>query len=324
MINAAIIGCGDIAQEHLKALQELEGISVRAYCDIDMSRAEELLQIYGGDYTADQVEQVFRDDTIDAVYICTHHDSHTSLALKACEARKHIMMEKPLALTLPECLEIEEAVEQSGITMMTAFKFRYYPMVRRAKDFMDKPLVLIAQLIDRRWPDTFWAQHPTKGGGNILSQGVHAMDLLCYFAGSEPERLYAEGGALTHPGAEVIDSVVATIHFRNGVIASLAQTDAGETPHLGKFSYQLLDGTRSIHLHNRLKQGEFYDGETVTRIEDEQELGMVEENQEFLRALTTGTVPETTVQDGVRATAMTLALVEAIKTRKPQTIQNSK
>ena len=320
MINAAIIGCGDIALEHVKALEELEGLSIRAYCDVDISRAKGMMQQYGGNYATDQAKQIFQDDGIDAVYICTHHDSHTSLAIKACNAGKHIMMEKPLALTLEECLEIAEVVERSGVTMMTAFKFRYYPMVRRAKAFIPKPLMLTAQLMDRRWSDTFWAQHPTKGGGNILSQGVHAMDLLCYFAGAEPERLYAEGGALTHPGAEVIDSVVATICFRNGVIASLAQADAGETPYLGKFSYQLLDGSQSVQIHNRLKQGEFYNGKTIKRVEDDRELGMVEENREFIRALEEGRMPETTVWDGVRATAMTCSLVEAIKTGIPQEI----
>ncbi|MCB0711819.1 MAG: Gfo/Idh/MocA family oxidoreductase [Ignavibacteriae bacterium] len=320
-IQAGIIGCGEIAEEHLRALQEVEELSVVAYCDLDLARAERLLHSYGGNYATDNVEAMLRDDTVDALYICTHHDSHTPLALQACEAGKHIMMEKPLALTVPECLQIAEGVERSGVTMMTAFKFRYYPMVRRAREFMPSPLLLIAQLTDRRWPDDFWAQHPVKGGGNVLSQGVHAMDLLCYFAGSEPERIQAEGGAITHPGAEVVDAAVVTIRFRNGVIASLAQADAGETPHLGKFSYQMFDGSRSVHLHDRLKRGEFFDGEKLETIQDERELGMIEENREFVRALQSGRKPETTVWDGVRAAAMTFGVVESIRTGEAQTVR---
>ncbi len=321
-VSVAIIGCGEIAEEHLCALREVDGLSAVAYCDLDRDRAARLLEKYGGSYATDDVGRIFGDDRIDAVYICTHHDSHTLLALAACEAGKHIMMEKPLALTMPECLRIAEAVERSGVTMMTAFKFRYYPMVRRAREFMPEPLMLIAQLTDRRWPDEFWAQDPVKGGGNILSQGVHAMDLLCFLAGSEPERMQAEGGALTHPGADVLDSVVVTIRFRNGVIASLAQADAGETPHLGKFSYQLLDGKRSVHLHSRLKRGEFFDGEKRESVADDRELGMVEENREFLRALRTGTPPETTVRDGVRGAAMTLAVVRAVRTGEAQLLSS--
>ena len=320
-ITAGIIGCGEIAEEHLRALEELEGLSVEAYCDLSEERAGNLLQRYGGRYATNDPSRLFQDDAIDALYICTHHDSHTSLALEACNAGKHIMMEKPLALTRKECEQIVEEVEKSRVTMMTAFKFRYYPLVRKAKELMPEPLLLIAQLMDRRWPDEFWAQDPVKGGGNILSQGVHAMDLLCWFAGSEPERIYAEGGALTHPGARVIDTAVITIRFRNGVIASLAQGDAGETPHLGKFSYQLLDGKRSIHLHDRLKRGEFFDGEKMEVLNSERELGMIEENREFIRALRTGTPPETTVRDGIRATAMTLAVVEAVRSGEPQSVE---
>ena len=146
------------------------------------------------------------------------------------------------------------------------------------------------------------------------------MDLITHFVGAEPVRIFAEGGALTHPGAPVIDTVAVTISFANGRVASLAQADAGETPHLGKFSYQLVDGERSVHLHNRLKRGEFFDGTEQRRIEDDRELGMIGENREFIRALTTGTGPATDVHDGIRATVMTHAVAEAVRTGEPQKI----
>lgn len=313
-INAAFVGCGEIAKEHLEALQELEGLSVQAYCDIHVSRAQALLNSYGGHYATNDIAKVLSDDNIDAIYICTHHDSHTSIALQACEASKHVMMEKPLALTLDDCHTIAEAVEQSGIIMMTAFKFRYYKLVQKAKAFIPSPLLVTGQIMDRRWPDDFWAQDPVKGGGNILSQGVHAMDLLCWFNGSKPKQIYAEGGALTHPGAEVLDSIVVTIRFQNGGIASLAQADGGETPYLGKFTYHLIDGQKSVHLHNRLKQGHFYNGKDTTVVSEPKESGMVEENREFIRALQTKTKPFTTVEDGIRASAMALTAVEAART----------
>ena len=317
-IQAGIIGCGMIAEEHLRALERLEGLTVSAFCDVDRGRARGLLDRYGGAYATDDTERIFTDDAIDAVYICTHHDSHMPLAVRACAAGKHIMMEKPLALTIDHCLAIADAVERSGVTMMTAFKLRYYPMVSRARAFITSPLISIAQVMDRRWPDGFWAQDPVKGGGGVLSQGVHAMDMLCWLNRSEPLRIYAEGGAFTHEGGPVADTAVATILFRNGRVASFAQSDAGETPCLSKFSFQMADGTRSVHLRDRLKTGVFFDGQATETISDEEELGMMEENREFIRALAEGIPPASTVHDGVRATRMVLKAFEAMKTGIPQ------
>lgn len=317
-IRVAFIGCGLIAEEHLRAIEHIDGLLSVAYCDIDRSRAERLLGLYGGSYATDDLDRLLGDDQIDAVYICTHHDSHMPIAVMACTAGKHIMMEKPLALTLEDCTVIQAAVVQSGVTMMTAFKLRYYPMVERARQFIAAPVMVIAQLMDARWPDSFWAQDPVKGGGNLLSQGVHAMDMLRYLMRSEPVRIYAEGGVFTHGGGSINDTFVATVLFENGRIASLAQSDAGETPYVSKFSFQVVDGVKSVHLHNRLKSATFFDGHTTETLFDEQELGMIAENREFLRALQTGTQPASDVRDGVCATAMVLKAFDAIRTGMPQ------
>ena len=178
--QAAIIGCGAIAEEHLRALAEVEGIVPAVYCDVDPARAGGMLGRYGGRYATDSLARVLADDAVDAVYVCTHHDSHATIAEQAAAAGKHIMMEKPLALTLADCERIGQAVDRSGVTLMTAFKLRYYPMVARAYQFITAPIITIAQVMDTRWPDDFWAQDPVKGGGNVLSQGCHIIDLVCY------------------------------------------------------------------------------------------------------------------------------------------------
>jgi predicted dehydrogenase len=323
MFNAAIIGCGAIAEEHVRAIEHLDGITAAAYCDVDRGRADQFLHRFGGSYATDDAEQIFRDDAIDAVYICTHHDTHAPLAIRACKAGKAIMLEKPMALTIEECLAIGEAAERSGVALMTAFKLRYYPMVQRARQFIQQPITMIAQVMDRRWPDDFWAQHPRKGGGNVMSQGCHAMDLLCLLNGSEPVSIYAEGGTYTHPGSPVIDNMITTIRFANGGLGSLAQGDSGETPYVSKWSFQMVDGTRTVHLHNRLKSGVFHDGEKIVVENDLEEEGMMEENRIFAEVLRSGSPPPTTWRDGYRATLMVLKAFEAIRTGVPQTISLS-
>ncbi len=319
-VRIAIIGCGAIAATHAECLSGIDGASMVGFCDADLSRAATFCRKFGGAYATDDAERVFRDDGVDAVYICTHHDSHSSLAVRAARAGKQVMMEKPLALTLQECDQVASAVEKSGIMLMMGFKMRYYPSVARVKEFIPRPLVTVGQMMDSRWPDDFWANDPVRGGGNVLSQGGHTIDLVCYLNGAEPVRVYAEGGDFTHPDLAIVDNIVATVQFANGSVASIVQGDSGATPFVSKFSFQLMDGRKTAHLHNRLKTVTLSDGERVETHEDPVEYGFLEENRDFIRSVRERKPPRITSRDGLRATLVLLRALEALKTGQPQTI----
>ncbi|HVK39351.1 MAG TPA: Gfo/Idh/MocA family oxidoreductase [Candidatus Kapabacteria bacterium] len=316
-VRIGFIGCGAIANEHARALARLEGAELVAWSDVELASAERMRAAYGGRIATTDPMRVIGDDGVDVVYICTWHDSHAPLVEMAAEARRPVVLEKPIAISERDCVRIADAVERSGILLMMALKLRFYPMVERARSFIERPIISIAQVMDNHWPDDYWAARPVIGGGNVLSQGPHAMDLLVHLNRSEPVSIYADGGTYTHEGT-LVDNVVATIRFANGAIASLAQGDSGTTPLVSKFSFQLADGTRTVHLHDRLRAGTFFDGTSVETLRDEEELGMLEENRAFLRALRGEIPPPTTHLDGLRATRMVLAAVEAIRTRSVQ------
>jgi predicted dehydrogenase len=313
------VGCGAIAHEHARALQRLEGAGLVAYADVSLESAQRMLDTYGGMLATSDPMEVIADDRVDVVYICTWHDSHAPLVELAAAAGKAVVLEKPMAINEVDCLRICDAVERSGTLLMMALKLRFYPMVERARDFIERPIISIAQVMDNHWPDDYWAARPIIGGGNVLSQGPHAMDLLYYLNRCEPVSVYAEGGTFTHAG-DLVDNVVATIRFANGAIASLAQGDSGTTPLVSKFSFQVADGTRSVHLHDRLRSGAFFDGVSTETVQDEEELGMLEENRAFLAALSGDIPPPTTHLDGLRATRMVLAAVEAVRTKEVQSL----
>lgn len=318
-IRIGFIGCGSIAREHARALEMIDGAELFGYCDIALPSARSMLDTFGGDMVTSDPDELIRDERVDVVYICTWHDSHAPLVELAAGARKPVVLEKPLAITERDSVRICDAVERSGISLMMALKLRFYPMVERARRFVENPIIGIGQLMDRRWPDDYWAARPVVGGGNVLSQGPHAMDLLYYLHRSEPVSVYAEGGTYTH-GNDLVDNAAVTIRFANGSIASLAIADSGETPFVSKFSFQLADGVRTVHLHDRLTSGTFFDGNTIETIRDDEELGMLEENRAFMRSLRGEISPPTTHLDGLRATRMTLAAVEAIRTGEVQAL----
>jgi len=319
-LQVGIIGCGAIGTEHAQCLASLDGVSLRGFCDTDAERAAALTRAYANTYSTTSPAELLADDAIEAVYICTQTDSHSGLGIAAARAGKHIMMEKPLALTARECNSVAEAVEKSGVTFMTAFKLRFNDAVQRARGFIPAPTLAIAQMTDLRWPATFWGNDPVKGGGNVLSQGCHSVDLLYHLIGSEPVRIYAEGGNYHHRDTAIFDTLVATIQFENGAVGSLVQADSGHTPFLSKFSFQLFDGVRSAHLHNRLKSLTLWDGVRMEQCEAPQETGMIGETRAFIRAIRENTPPPTTVRDGVRATLVLLAAMEASRTQTPQII----
>ena len=305
-LQVAVIGCGSMGETHAACLARIDGVRLRAFCDVHAARAALLAQKYPGAYDTDDPGRIFSDGAVDAVYVCTYHDTHGALAIRAAEAHKHVMMEKPLALTLRECHAIGEAVEKHGIRFMTGFKMRYYPSVARARRFIPSPHITIGQLMDARWPDDFWANDPVKGGGNVLSQGCHAMDLVCHLNAARPVRIFAEGGNFTHPALGIVDAIVATIRFDNGAVATVAIGDAGMTPYVSKFSFQIADGKKTAHLRDRLKTVTLFDGESTTESVDPDEYGFAEENNDFVRSLIAGTPPPITHTDGLRATHLIL------------------
>jgi len=319
-LHVAVIGCGSMGETHALCLSRIDGVRLHAFCDVDGQRAGALCAKFAGSYATTDHERVLRDPAVDAVYICTHHDTHSLLAIRAAEEHKHVMMEKPLALTLRECHDVGSAVEKHGISFMTGFKMRYYPSVARAKQFIPSPLVTIAQMMDARWPDGFWANDPHRGGGNILSQGCHTMDLVCHLSGSRPVRIYAEGGNFTHPAIDIVDNIVVTIRFENGSVASVALGDSGQTPFVSKFSFQLTDGRKTAHLRDRLKTLTLFDGDATTESVDPEEYGFIEENNDFIRSLRSGTPPPITHLDGLRATLLVLTAFESLRTGLPQAV----
>jgi predicted dehydrogenase len=316
----AIIGCGAIGEEHARCLGSIPGASLRAFCDTDESRAASLSHRHPGSYYTAHPARVFADDGIEAVYICTHTDSHAPLGIAAAQARKHIMMEKPLALTERDCYAIADAVDRAGISCMTAFKLRFYSCVRKMRQFIPAPTVALGQMMDERWPAEFWGNDPVKGGGNVLSQGCHSVDLLYYLVGAEPVRVYAEGGNLHHSSNSITDTLLATIQFANGAVGTLLQADAGPFPSLSKFSFQVMDGVRTGHLYNRLMTAVLWDGRVSIRHDADHEEGMMEENRAFMSALQQRIPPPVGVRDGLRATIVLLRAIESLTTHKPQTI----
>lgn len=316
-IQIGIIGCGLIGEKHSECLATL-GSKPTHFYDTNIAHAERLAHQYGG-RVCTTPEEMFASE-IDAVYICTYHDTHAPFAIAAASHGKHLFLEKPMALTAEGCYAIRDAVQTAGVRCMTGFKLRYYPLLEQARAYIPQPILLHGQIMDNRWPDDSWANDPIKGGGNVLSQGCHAIDLLTWLANSKPVQVIAEARNLHHPSLPITDTLSATISFENGAIANVLISDAGESAIVGKFSFEAFSGTASFHLGDRLKSLTMHSSDRTQEESRAEEEGFLEENREFLAALRENRAPRTTEIDGLRATMILLRALEASDTRTARSL----
>jgi predicted dehydrogenase len=320
MIRIGLIGCGSIGEADADILAARDDVVLRAFCDTDPARARMFAGRYGSGYATADAHEVLRDPSVDAVYICTQTDSHATLGRAAAGSGKHIMMEKPLALTLEDCERLSAAVRQAGVVFLTGFKLRYEPLVEQARTLITAPLLSIGQLADARWPDGFWGNDPVRGGGNVLSQGCHIADLLLHMQGSEPLQVSAMAGNLHHSGLPIVDTLTASVSFVNGSFGTIVVADCGRNPVLSKFSLQMYDGTRSVHLTKGLQQLTLDDGTTTHITDGSRECGMENETAEFLTCVRSGQQPRSGLPEGIRALRVLFAAVCSASTGRTEQV----
>ncbi len=317
-LRAGLIGCGAIGGVHSEAVVGLEGIRMAAFCDVVEEKARTLCARYGGDYATGDAGRVLSDDSLDTVYICTHHDTHADYCIRAAEAGKNVLVEKPLALTVEDCRRIGDAVEREGIRLFTAFKMRYYPMVQKARELIPEPLMVVMQMMDNRWGKT-WANDPVLGGGNVYSQGCHSCDLLRYVAGSDPEEVYAAGGNYYQPNGR-LDNLTATFRFESGSAGCWIQGDANQPVLTSKLFMEIFSENRSVLLTDRFCTLTYTETGKEPVVYRGEEGGFVEENRLFVEALQTGAPMAADHVDGLMATLMMIQAGRSVESRRPEPV----
>jgi myo-inositol 2-dehydrogenase/D-chiro-inositol 1-dehydrogenase len=146
-VGVGIIGCGGMGSHHARNLSKIEDAHLRGFADVRPEAGEKLRSEVGCDYSTTDPGALLDDDQIDVVLICTHHDLHLPLAIQAAEAGKQIFVEKPLALTIEACEQIEAAVERAGVKLMAGFQARFSPFMAKLKEVIPEPLVIVGQTI---------------------------------------------------------------------------------------------------------------------------------------------------------------------------------
>jgi predicted dehydrogenase/threonine dehydrogenase-like Zn-dependent dehydrogenase len=174
---------------------------------------------FGFELATTDVPALLANDGIDAVVISTRHDSHCSLVLQAKSAGKHVFVEKPLCLTLDELARIEQAWADPATILMVGFNRRFAPHVRRMRSLLDTapgPKSFVVTVNAGAVPGSHWTQDEASGGGRLIGECCHFVDLLRYLAAAG----IADFG-VAHLGTAERDSAVVTLRFEDGSIGSI-------------------------------------------------------------------------------------------------------
>jgi predicted dehydrogenase len=191
------------------------------------------------------VDQVLADPAVQVVAIATRHDSHAALASRALRAGKHVFLEKPLALDERQLGDVEEAARASGCVLLVGFNRRFAPMARAARDAIagKGPMLATYRVNAGRLPPGHWLNDPDVGGGRIVGEGCHFVDLLSFLTGdAEIRRIQAATAGRPRGPAE---DVVIQIEFADGSAGQILYTAHGD-PALGKERIEAHAGGTSV------------------------------------------------------------------------------
>jgi len=195
MLKVAIIGAGFMGKLHADCYRHVKGARLVKVADVDLARAQELGKTYNISVTQD-LDEIISDPEIDIVDVCVPTYLHREYVVKAAQAGKHVLCEKPIALSLIDAEQMLVAARKANVKFMVAHVVRFWPEYKKLKEIYDsKELGNLVSLTMTRlatFPSSLWYSDPKKSGGAMLDLHVHDADFLLYLLG-KPEWVFAQG-----------------------------------------------------------------------------------------------------------------------------------
>jgi len=233
-LRFGIVGPGLVGRLHASALARIPGARLAAVAGRRPERARALAAAHEA-RVDESLEQMIERGGVDAVVICTPHPLHRDQAVAAARAGFHVVVEKPMALTPADCDAMIEAASAGGVVLSVVSQRRWYAPVRRVKDALNEgrigqPGLATVEVLGWRGPEYYamdeWrGTSAGEGGGVIVNQAVHQLDLVRWFLGPVIE---VDGWTanLNHPELDVEDTAVAVARFESGALATITLSNS--------------------------------------------------------------------------------------------------
>lgn len=271
-IRFGIVGCGAIGPTHAGVLKQIPEAQLVAVADLLPDRAQAMAQKFGVERVYKTDAQLIADKNVDVVIFATPSGMHADQAVAALRAGKHVVVEKPMDVTLAACDRMIAAEKETGKKLGVISQHRWDHASIFVKDAIESGKLGKLILVEMRVP--WWRTQQyydsgdwrgtwkMDGGGALMNQGVHTVDLMQWLAGPV-ESLTAQVSTAGHERIEVEDVAVASLKFKNGAIGTLCASTACYNGQLARIDLFGTEGTATIE-GDRLKMFRLKDGTDMT------------------------------------------------------------
>jgi len=249
-LGAAIIGCGWVAEEYVKAFQKDERSEVRSLVSRNRANAERYRDRYNLRCSIEtDASKMLRQDDVDIVAVCTPHNVHTRYVVAAAEAGKHVIIEKPVALTMEDVRKQQEVVRKNKVKTIVSFVLHWNPLLMTIDRLIEQGVfgdifMVEVDYMHRIWmtTDLKWYGSREKSGTAILTGGCHAVDALRWFARSEAEKVCAYQVKTDNP-IEYPGTISVNVKFKDGKIGRSTTTFDAKMPYRFNIGVYGTEGT---------------------------------------------------------------------------------
>ncbi len=263
--NFGIIGAGLIADFHARAIGNIDNAELAGFFDIVPERSQKLAEKFSAK-AFESLEEMLGDKQIDAVSIATASGAHLDPALAAARAGKHVLCEKPLEITLERIDAMIEAHNKCGTVLGGIFQYRFDDAVVPLKQAIDSgrfgKITYAGVYVpwwrtDEYYKDSWHGTWKLDGGGALMNQSIHMVDLLCYLMGPI-ESVQAFVATLGHPQIETEDTATAVVRFAGGALGVIYGSTASWP---GRFKRLEITGTKGtvVYLEDSFTTWQFAD-----------------------------------------------------------------
>lgn len=261
-LGIGIVGAGWVSGEHIRAYQRNPNTEVRAITSRREYSIHERMEETGVECEIfTDYHQMLAEADIDIVSICTPNHLHAEETIHAAEAKKHILIEKPVALNLEDLIEMREAVRQAGVKTVVSFVLRWNPLFLTIKSLLEDGAVgeIFYAEVDylhgisdwyRGWN---WVTSKEKGGSSLLAAGCHAVDAIRWFVGDEIEEVMAYS-TKADARYEYDPTIVAILKFAGGTVGKVASSLECKMPYV--FDIEIL-GDKGSMRNNKIWSHKF-------------------------------------------------------------------
>jgi predicted dehydrogenase/threonine dehydrogenase-like Zn-dependent dehydrogenase len=322
-IGVGCLGAGNFARQVLlPALRANPRLVPQSICSLGGKSAAHVGRKVGFSVVARDQQQVLEDPRVNAVFVLTRHNQHARQVVAALKHGKHVFVEKPLCLTWDELVEIERqwlAASERGQILMVGFNRRFSPAARAMKQFfadVTGPRTLTLRFNAGAIPSDHWIQNEQEGGGRIIGEACHGIDLATYLIGAPPVRVFAESIGGSQAPNVTDDQCLITVRHADGSISSIAYLAGGDRA-CPKERVEMFGGGR-VAICDDFRSVESWSGGRRRRLlRGKPDKGHREELQAFATAILDGGPPPIAWHDLRDVTLASLLAVYSLRTGAP-------